>query len=112
MFVVLAIVAFRAGTHGEDIVPRGLHKPLLRWSFPVLGVIAIGTIVFSHVSVMSAVADVIIAIAYLAFLLFGLTPVHKFQDRQLQIIGLILTLIGIATQFVSPVLDLLNIKVR
>ncbi len=35
----------------------------------------------------------------------------SLSDRRLQIFGLILTLIGIASQFVSPVLDALNIKV-
>ncbi len=34
-----------------------------------------------------------------------------FSGRQLQVVGLILTLLGIATQFIPPILDLLNIKV-
>jgi hypothetical protein len=36
----------------------------------------------------------------------------SMNDHQLQITGLILTLLGIATQFVPPVLDLLNIPIR
>jgi hypothetical protein len=110
-FLGLAIAAFRAGTHGEEVVPQRLRKTFLRWGLPALCVIAGGTILVSHASVVSAVADVIIAFAYLTFLMFGLTPAHKYQDRQLQIIGLILTLIGIATQFVLPVLDLLGVKI-
>jgi hypothetical protein len=35
----------------------------------------------------------------------------RFSERQMQITGLLLTLLGIATQCVPPVLDFLNIKV-
>jgi hypothetical protein len=44
-------------------------------------------------------------------LLWSTREAAMLSGRKLHLVGLLLTLLGIATQFVAPVLDLLNIKV-
>jgi hypothetical protein len=59
---------------------------------------------------LGALALITAALTLVTILRLG-AAARTLSDRQLQITGLILTLVGIATQFISPVLDLLNVKI-
>jgi len=62
--------------------------------------------------VLAAFVDTIVVFVGLG-LLISLAPLFaRGSQRQLQLIGLGLTLLGIATQFIPPTLDLLNIPIR
>jgi hypothetical protein len=56
----------------------------------------------------------VLILVVLAWFFTGFLPARArtLSDRQLQIMGFTLTLLGIATQFVPPVLDLFNVKVK
>lgn len=68
------------------------------------------SLVFPHDRLFFLVVGIVAAVTYVVvFRILAATP--DLSDPQLQIIGLIFTLLGITTQFVPPVLDLLGIKI-
>lgn len=95
-------------------------KQILPWAIPIGFVIGatfelVETTYVKHQSLEQAVIrslslgislGAFVAVVYVCVAIIATRP----KERQQQIIGLILTLLGIATQFIPPVLDLLNIK--
>jgi len=101
--------AFYFGARGRTIIGRRMGIIVIALTVPALCLLAV-SVIFTFPALAMVGFAVTCALGFW-YIQVAPSRISKWSPRQMQIIGLILTLIGIATQFIPPLLDLLGIKI-